>query len=133
MSAVKAVRYLLAHNAGLTGVVPAARIAAGTLPQNTAMPAVVVSHVSTVRRNTVSGAETSQFCTGRVQVSVKAATYASMRQVLDLVIAALPRSRGTVNGVKVDAVMLDTEGPDFSDEESGIFMGSHDFIVTFNS
>lgn len=133
MSAVKAVRYLLANNSGLTAAVTVDQIMAGPLPQSAAMPAVSVMHVSTVRRNTVQGGEASQFCTSRVQVSAKAASYPQLRQVMDLVLAALPRSRGTANGVKVDAVLPETEGPDMSDEESGIFFGSHDFIVTWNT
>jgi len=131
LSDVKAVRYLLANNAPLIAAVPAARVFAGLIPQGTTLPALAVSHISTIRRHTVPGSAV-EFCTSRVQVTAHASTYASQKQVLALVRAALPRSRGTVNGVKVDAILSDIEGPDFRDDEAGIFMGSHDFIVKFN-
>lgn len=131
MSDVKAVRYLLANNAPLIAVVPAARVFAGLIPQGTALPALAVSHISTIRRHMVPGS-TVEFCTARVQVTAHAKTYAEQKQVLKLVRAALPRSRGAVNGVNVDAILSDIEGPDFRDDEAGIFMGSADYIVRFN-
>lgn len=130
MSDVKAVRYLLANNAGLVAVVPAARIMAGILPQSTVAPAIGVTHVSTLRRQMVADTA-AHLCTSRVQVTVVAATYVSQKSVLALVRAALPRSRGTVNGVAVDSIVADIEGPDFGDPDAGLCMGSHDFIVTF--
>lgn len=130
MSDVKAVRHLLATHAPLLAVVPAARILAGALPQGVELPAISVTHISTQRRHTVAPG-VSAFCTARVQVTVLAATYPSQKAVLALVRAALPRSRGTVNGVKVDSILSDTEGPDFTNE-AGVFLGSHDFIVHFS-
>lgn len=131
MSDVKAVRWLLANNAPLNAVVPAERIQGGVLPQGTALPAIVVSRISSVRRHNVSGL-TDTFCTSRVQVTVFAKDYPDQKRVQALIPAALPRSRGVINGVKVDAILSDIEGPDFRDDEAGIFMGSHDFIVKFN-
>lgn len=129
MSGVTAVRYLLATNANLIAVVPATRIMAGALPQDTAAPAISITHVSTVRRNLV--AASTRLCTSRVQVTVIASTYPTQKSILTSVRAALPRSRGTVNGVSVDSILLDNEGPDFSDE-AGLFMGSADYSVTFS-
>ena len=84
MSDVKAVRYLLANNASLTAVVPAARIMAGPLPQGTDAPALAITHVSAMPRLMVA-AGSSQFFTARVQVTVLAPSYAVQRQVLKLV------------------------------------------------
>ena len=128
MSDVKAVRYLLANNSTLTAQVPASRIIGGVLPQDIALPAISVTHVSTVRPQMVSAA--SRLCVARVQVSVLATTYATQKSVLGLVRAALPRSRGNVNGVAVDSILPDVEGPDFNDE-AGIYMGSIDYRVTY--
>ena len=128
MSDVKAVRYLLANNATLTAQVPASRIIGGVLPQDIALPAISVTHVSTVRPQMVSAA--SRLCVARVQVSVLATTYATQKSVLGLARAALPRSRGNVNGVAVDSILPDVEGPDFNDE-AGIYMGSIDYRVTY--
>ena len=130
MSDVKVVRYLLANNATLIAQVPATRIMAGPLPQGTTAPAISVTHVSTVRRESVV-ATASRLCTSRVQVTVLATTYPTQKSILALVRAALPRSRGTVNGVSVDAILIDSEGPDFTDD-AGLYMGSHDFSVTYS-
>ena len=129
MSAVNAVQYLLAHNSGLLAVVPIGQIWAGLIPAGTAVPAVCVTHVSTVRKNMVS--ESARVCTSRVQVSVMASTYKQQGEVLALVRAALPRSRGTVNSVKLESILLDSEGPDFRNDDAGLFLGSIDYMVTF--
>ena len=67
----------------------------------------------------------------RVQVTVIAGTYPSQKAVLALVRAALPRSRGTVNGCAVDSILPDVEGPDFSDPDAGLYIGSLDYVVTY--
>lgn len=128
MSDVKVVRYLLANNVPLIAVVPASRISAGALPQGTTLPAISVTHVSTVRRQMV--AQTVEFCSSRVQVTVMASTYPLLKSTLTLVRAALPRSRGVVNGVQVDSILTDTDGPDFTDE-AGLHIGSIDYLVNY--
>ena len=128
MSDVRAVRYLLANNASLLAQVPASRIIIGVLRQDTALPAISVTHVSTVRQQMVAAA--SGICVARVQVTVMADSYESQKAVMALVRAALPRSRGVVDGTAVDNIVPDNEGPDFTDE-AGIFMGSIDYRVTY--
>jgi hypothetical protein len=130
MSDVKVVRYLLANNAPLVAAVPATRIMAGALPQGCALPAISISHISTVRQQLIS-AGASQMCTARVQVTVHASSYKSQKDVLALVRTALPRTHGTVNGVAVDRLVHNLDGPDFRDDTAGIFMGSVDYIVGF--
>lgn len=130
MSAVKVIRNLLANHSSLTAVVPATRIMAGVLPQSTALPAIGITHISTTRRHTVAGGS-NEYCSSRVQVTVMAANYPSKQSILELIRASLPRSRGLVNGVNVDSIILEMEGPDFSDSEVKIFMQSNDFIVNF--
>ena len=129
MDDVKAVRHILANNATLTAQVPAARIIVGVLPQATAPPAIAVTHVSTVRPQMV--AAPSRMCVSRVQVTVMASSYTTQKSIMALVRAALPRSRGTFNGVGVDSIIPDAEGPDFTDE-AGVYMGSIDYRVTYN-
>lgn len=130
MSDVKVVCHLLKNNAPLIAVVPAAKIMAGRIPQNTALPAIGVMHVSTVRRHPVAGTAT-ELCTSRVQITVHAATYPTQKSILVLIRAALPRTRGTVNGVVVDSLMHELDGPDMSDDEAGIFEESVDYVVKF--
>ena len=128
--AVSAIYHLLANNSSLIAVVPAARIMAGPLPQGTAAPAIAITHISSMPRNQVT--TTSElFFDARIQVTVLAKSYAVQRQALKLVRAAVSRKPGTVNSVKVDAILPDVEGPDF-DNTAGLFMGSQDFVVTYS-
>jgi len=128
MSDVKAIRYLLANNAPLIATVPATRIVAGILPQGTAAPALAITHISTLRRHMVADGE--ELCSSRVQVTLVATTYPALMSLRGLVKTALPRSRGTVNGVRVDSVLFGSEGPDF-DDEAGLLMRSLDFFITY--
>lgn len=123
--------FLLKSNAGLTDTVPADRITSGVIPQGSTLPAIGLNHVSTVRRNGVKGGEDA-YCVERVQVTVFAATYPNLRAVMALVRGAVSRKPGVVNGTKVDSILTDLEGPDFRDDEAGIYARSQDFIVNFN-
>lgn len=125
MADVKVVRALLTADAALAAVVPAARIMAGHISQGTALPAVAVSHISTVRYQ--PGA--APLKTSRVQVTVMAENYPQQKSVLALVVAALPRTRGDVAGLYVDSITPDIEGPDQADADTGICFQTYDVIV----
>lgn len=132
MSGVAVIRHLLASNATLIGQVPAAKIMAGPIPINTALPAISVAQVSGMQRNIVGMNAAKYMATDRVQVTVMAATYPLQKSILALIRAACPNTRGTVNGVDCDSILPDVEGPDFRDDTAAIFMQSLDFIVKFN-
>jgi hypothetical protein len=131
MSDVKAIRYLLANNAPLVAVVPVAKIKAGPIQQGTTLPAISVSHVSTMRRYAIASAP-AEFCTSRVQITVMAKSYPEQKSILTLIRAALPRTRGSVNGVIVDSLLKDIDGPDFREDEVEIYMQSLDYIITYS-
>ena len=80
--------------------------------------------------------------TDRVQVSVlfkgpegaPAGTgYPGVRALLALVLAACPNQRATVNGIAVDSILPDIEGPDLSDEATAIYSQSRDFLVRWTA
>lgn len=129
--AVPAVWYLLKSNAALIAVVPAARIFSGVIPSGTAAPAIGLQHISTTRRRSVTGGE-DRLCFSRVQIDVFSETYPVLRQVMPLVRAALPRSRGTVNGVAIESIVFDTEGPDIVQADPALYLRSQDVLVTWN-
>jgi hypothetical protein len=133
MSGVIAIRALLANNANLLAVVPATKIMAGVIPIETVLPAIAVSHISTVERNTVSMADVGVMATERVQVTVQAKTYLDQKSILELVRKACPNTRGTVNGIAVDSILPELAGPDLRDDEvePPLFIQSRDFIVKF--
>jgi hypothetical protein len=123
-------------------VVPAARIMAGDLPLNTVMPAIQVNQISSMPRNPVDMSGANVLHTDRVQVSVlfkgpqgsPAGTgYPGVRSLLRLVLAACPHTRGAVNGVNVDSILPDLEGPDLSNDATALYSGSRDFIVRWNA
>lgn len=132
MSGVAIVRYLLANNNGVLAQVPAARIQAGILPLATVLPAISLKQVSGISRNTVAMNSQKYLWTERVQVTVLAKDYPAKKTLLGLVRAALPLSRGTVNGFDCDSILDDIEGPDLDDAETGIYEQSQDYMVRFS-
>jgi hypothetical protein len=131
MSDVKAIKHLLHSDAALVAVVPAAKIKSGLITQGTTLPAISVSHVSTIRRHAVASTS-SEFCTSRVQITVMAKSYPEQKSILALIRAALPRTRGSVNGVIVDSLLKDIDGPDFREDDAEIYMQSLDYIITYS-
>lgn len=131
MSGVGIVWYKLSQSANLTAVVPATRIKAGVLPQATALPAISVTLVSGVTGLQLTKA--SGLRTDRVQITVDALTYPQVRQILALCRAALPYTRGTVNGIACDSILPDIEGPDGFDDLLKTYFQSQDFMVTWSA
>ena len=131
MSGVIAIRSLLANNAAVLAVVPASKIMAGVIPIDTVLPAIGISHISTVERNTVAMDAAQVMATERVQVTVEAWGYADQKSILELVRKACPNTDGTVNGIAADSILPEIAGPDLRDDDLLIFVQSRDFIVKF--
>lgn len=133
MSGVAVIVTLLAADAGVTAIVPAARIFGGDVPLSTATPSIGVSQISGMPRNTVSMAETRRLITERVQVTIHAASYDQQKALLELVRRACPNQRGTVDGVDLDSILPDIEGPDLTDADAKIYEQSRDFLVKWRT
>jgi len=142
VSGVYVIRDLLANSAAVTAVVPATRIMTGDLPLNTVMPAIAVTQISSVPMNLLKINDSPKMHTDRVQVSVlfkgsegtpSGAGYEGVKALLKLVLAACPSQRGTVNGIAVDSITPDTEGPDLSDDATALYSQSRDFIVRWSA
>lgn len=132
MSGVAIVRYLLANNSNLIAQVPASRIMAGVLPIDTVLPAINVLQIDGIIRNTVYVDDAAKFFIDRVTVTVEAKTYATQKSLLALIRAALPLSRGLINGFNCDSILADTIGPDSFDPDLPAYIQSQDFIVKYN-
>lgn len=141
MSGVAIIRYFLVNDQNLIAAVPAARIMAGDLPLNAVMPAISITQVSSMPRNTVKMNEGKIQHTDRVQVSVLVKGpqgtpagngYPDVRRILKLVLAACPHRRGSYGGFDVDSITPDIEGPDLSDDATALYTGSRDFFVKWN-
>lgn len=131
MSGVAIARYLLAHHAGLTAVVPAARIVAGVVPPGTVLPAIGITQVSGSERNTVAGTEPKKLVAERVQVTILAASYPQQKELLGLLPSALPATRGTINGFACDSITPEGEGPDLYSADPVIYEQSKDFFIRY--
>ena len=131
MNGVAAVRQLLANHSGLVALVPAARIRAGVLPQGTTLPAISIMSVSATDRN-VPNPGARRHVAERVQVTVMAADYPSLKAVLAEVKKAGADSMPTVAGLTAVTVHTDGMGPDFMNEEASIYMQPIDFRVTYS-
>jgi len=130
MSGVAIVRYLLIDNADLAAVVSADKIKAGVIPINTALPAISIRQISGIEHELIKRG-TNQLVTERIQVTAMAGTYPQQKSILNLIRAALPATRGTVNGFSVDSITPDMDGPDFQYDDPVIFEQSIDYMVRF--
>ncbi len=131
MSGVQAVRTALIADASLLALVPAARIAAGPLPQNTTLPAIALQGISKVDLNILNPG-TYRHVRERVQVTVLAATYPSQQAVIAAVRHAAADKFPTVSGLLRVTIHTDSAGPDGMNEEASQYIGSQDFIVTYS-
>jgi hypothetical protein len=130
MSGVGLIWYKLSQAAAVIAVVPAVRIIAGVLPQGTVLPAISLTEITGVEK--LNLAASSGLHTDRVQVTVEAATYPQVQQILALCRTALPYTRGTVNNIKCDSLLPDVRGPDGFDDLLKCHFKSQDFIVKWS-
>jgi hypothetical protein len=129
MSAEKVINTLLKADATVTGFV-ADRIYPEQLPQNCALPAIVIEAVSSTDAP-VLDARAGDLVKARIQVTVLAADYATKKQIMRAVWQALRYQRGTVDGVSVTSITRSLEGPDQRDDDRGVTLQSVDWLVTF--
>lgn len=131
MNGVAAVRQLLVADSAVLALVPAARIAAGVLPQGTALPAIAITPVSSVDTQFIPDTA-SRFTTDRVQVTIMASTYPSLIAVLKAAKKAGDAKRPDVSGIDNVVVRTDGQGPWFMDEAASIHLITQDFRVSYS-
>ena len=128
---VKVIRALLVANAATIAVVPADRIVAGVVPVDTALPALSVTHISTVPIGAIDAVAEFTLVRSRVQVTVVTSDYPAGKELADIVRRACNFKRGLIAGLEVASITRDTVGPDYQDQ-AGAHFGSIDFMVTFH-
>ncbi len=131
MDGVATIKQLLHAYATLTALVPTARIKSGDLPIGTTLPAISIKRVSSVDRN-IPNPGTYRHVVERVQVTVMAGTYPSLKAVLAAVRKAAADKFPTVSGIIRVTVHTDSAGPDWMDDAASIYFGAQDFKVTFS-
>jgi hypothetical protein len=131
VNGVVALRTVLIADVALIALVPAARIAAGVMPQGTALPAISITSVSTNDLN-IPNPATTRMVTERVQVTVMAGTYPEQKTILAAVKRAAADTRPTVSGIANVTIHTENTGPDFMNDGASIYLGSLDFRVIYN-
>lgn len=140
MSGVAVVRYLLGHYAPLTAVIPDERIIAGDVTLNTARPCIAVTQVSSSDFRTLSRNGATRLVTERVQVSAifdsqyattPGSGYPGLLAAMKLVAKACPNQRAIINGIAVDSISIEEEGPDLFDSALALYSRSRDFFVRY--
>lgn len=139
MSGVAVIRTLLAGNAAVTAIAPAASIVGGDVPLNASRPAIGVRQISSVPTNFISINDPNKLHTDRVQVSAfvdearatgaGSAGYPLLVALMTAILAACPSQRGTVGGIAVRSITPDVEGPDLPIPDAPVLSRSRDFIV----
>lgn len=128
---VKVIRALLVADAETIAIVPADRIVAGVVPVDTSLPALSVTHISTVPVGAIDAAAEFSLVRSRVQVTVVTADYPAGKDLADVVRRACNFERGMIAGTDVASITRDTVGPDYQDQAGACF-GSVDFMVTYH-
>lgn len=132
MSAVAIMRTLLTQHAPLLALVPAERIFAGIIPQNTPLPAVAIEEIDGFEQSTIARLQGTTMQRRRVQVTVCALSYASQKAVHTACKLGPGVHRGTYLGFKTLSVLPAGVGPDLNDlDDDGVYEQSRDFMVTF--
>lgn len=122
---------LLVGSAALIAKVPAEQIKVGALPEGVSLPAILLTTISSVDRETLAKGATRR-TTDRVQATVHARTYREKRDLLRLVRAACADRFGDFAGMTDVTVHLDGMGPDLFDSAASIFAQAQDLLVSFN-
>ena len=131
MSAEKIIHTLLTNASAVTAVIGAGNIWPGELPQGTPLPALGVSHISTTELPTLDASALFGLLESRIEVTVLAKDYATVKSLLTLVRKACNYQRGSIAGLAVASIRRDLVGADARDSDLQVFSQTLDFIVTW--
>ena len=130
MSSEKIINTLLMAAAPVTAIV-STRISAGELAQGSVLPALGISHISTVEVSTIDASAPFKLVQTRIEVTVLAKDYPTVKDLIKKVRAACNYQRGVIGGFTVISIVRDTVGPDMRDSDLTVFSQTIDFKVTW--
>ncbi len=131
MNGAAVIGALLRESEQVTAAVPLAQIKAGALPENCALPALLIRTVSVVDRHRLKQAAVTR-STERVSVTVRAASYRDQSQIIRLVRKVCAGFVGDKGDALRAAVLTAGLGPDVLGP-GGSFEQSQDFRVSFDA
>lgn len=123
----KAIYSKLSGDADVSGLV-SSRIYPVNLPQTPTYPAIVYSRVSGQRAHSLSGA--SNIASPRVQVDAFATTYSGAKDLAAKIRAALNGFRGTVAGITIHGIFLESDN-DIFDDDFEIYRITSDYFIHY--
>jgi hypothetical protein len=130
MSGVAIARYLLANSAALIANVSAENIKPGDISVNTTYPAISLREISGNELTQIKRGS-NMLVTERIQITVYASTYPTLKAIIALIRAALPGQRGTVNTFNVDSLTYANDGPYLYSDDPITHEQSVDYFVRF--
>lgn len=130
MNGEAAVLQLLMTDADLLALVPIERMMAGVLPQGIALPAVAVAAVSSVDVQFIPD-EAKRITSDRIQATIMAEDYPTMKAVLKAVKSAGDAKRPAVEGIEAVSVRTDGQGAWLMIESASIHIQTQDFRVHY--
>lgn len=131
MSGEKVIYALLSADSAIAAKV-ATRIYGGNIPLNVVLPAISYSHISSTERNhSVSLNERASLTISIIEVSAHAKTYPEVKTLMASIRTACRNKQGTFNTIPVHSVVLENIGPDFANDDIGLFTQTADFSVTY--
>jgi hypothetical protein len=131
MTGVDIIGSLLRADADLAALVPNDRTKAGVLPDNVALPALLLRLVSSVeRQDLVRGSAVRT--TDRVSVTVRAASYRDQTQIIRLVRTICAGLTGNIAGAQRVSILTAGAGPDVTGPAS-TFEQTQDFRVSYDA
>lgn len=130
MDGVAVMRALLMAHAPLTALV-GDNVVAGTIPADTALPAVGIKEISRFGMSTVANAGATTLVTARIQVTATSGDYPQMKAVLAATKLGAGTFTGMTAGVYVCSVLEDGVGPELTDDAPGLNQQSRDYKVTY--
>ena len=131
MTGVDIVGELLRSDEELLARVPADRIKAAVLPDNIALPALLVRLVSSVERQTLKRSATTR-TKDRVAVVVRAGSYRDQGAIIGLVKRICAGKTGSIGGATSVSILTAGTGPDVIGPASS-FEQTQDFRVSFDA
>ena len=131
MSAEQIINTVLNAATALTAVV-GTRIYPGELPQYTTLPALGISHISTVEIPRIDASAPFALVQSRIEVTAIARDYVTLKDLVKKVRAAANYQRGTIAGFAVTSITRESIGPDMRDSDLGLFTQNVDFMVVWH-
>ncbi len=131
MSGVTIIGALLEAHADLMAVLPADSIKAGRLPENVALPSLLLRSISTVEEQHLRRGGLVR-TTERVSVTLRSARYTEQDDILPLVRKACAGKIGTIAGFERVSVLTAGTGPDVNGPANS-FEKTQDFRVSYDA